>query len=125
MLHGQTEIYVKAYPAGLSDIDALQLHCRVLENRNFEVLSIAYSNLHYIVTVRGPRSLFINYTGYPTGELSHTHYQMGPFDGDFSANEALRKFLSKEDTTKYEDAYVTGFRDHSRVFVGTPDAEDQ
>lgn len=121
MLHGQTEVYVRLIGGGI--LRDVQLDCRRYEARGFEVLSLSFSDLadHWIITLRAPRTLFINFDVYATGELSHTRYQMGPYDGDFAASAALAQFEPPD--YKPEDVHITAFRDHSRVFIGTPDAD--
>lgn len=125
MLNGNTEIKLEWVTAKLPDVQA---YCRVMEERNFEVLSVAcgdsLNGWAFLLTLRVPKMLYVNYetNTSPDAEWIGEQCQLGPFPGHAEAEEAERRTIMMLGLDKVRDSYVTGQREHMRTFIASKHA---
>lgn len=101
----------------------LQAKCRQLEDRGYQVLSVAsgYLSQDFVVAVRGPKARYINYSLHRKHENSDEplHYQHGPYEDDAELHQKCSEINLGDNIF---DCYITAHRDQDRIFIGSSHA---
>lgn len=95
------------------DADRATEECRRYEELGYEVLSVSLAGKRFIITLRGPKHLYLNY------EIRKIKYQLGPFNGKQEAEQAAAVALTYKGV---KDVYITARREHMREFIGSDHA---
>jgi hypothetical protein len=93
--------------------DRATAECRRYEELGYQVLSVAFAAKGFLITLRGPKHLYLNY------EINKTLYQVGPFNGKPEAEQAAALARTYKGV---RDVYITARREHTREFIGSQHA---
>lgn len=118
-VYGSTQVYLVEV---IDTLKVAQATARVWELRGFEVLSVAagpatgHPGHSYIITMRASSTLYVNWLA------NDRQYQAGPYDGQESAEQAVREIAQRYGVCVggVKDIYVTAQRDHERTYMGDP-----